>query len=134
MIISSFSYAKRSCKIKSSQENKQFSIDSKVYKFTSYFCEDENDEEEIFEKKAILEVQAKNTNKLYKNVIGIRGMLNIAFEAWNNQPALYYFMPAAESIEAHIPIIVKNNDLMVQCIYKSTIKKFYGSQLVVLWR
>lgn len=51
MIISSFSYAKRPCKIKSSQENKQFSIDSKVYKFTSYFCEDENDEEEIFEKK-----------------------------------------------------------------------------------
>ena len=119
MIISSFSYAKRPCKIKSSQENKQFSIDSKVYKFTSYFCEDENDEEEVFAKKAILEVQGKNTNKLYKNVIGIRGMLNIAFEAWNNQPALYYFMPAAESIEAYIPIMVKNHDLLVQCIYIS---------------
>lgn len=56
MIFSSFSYAQRPCSIKSSVENKQFSIDSKVYKFTSYFCEDENDEEEVFDKKAILEV------------------------------------------------------------------------------
>ncbi|MCX8744542.1 hypothetical protein J3U68_03835 [Snodgrassella sp. B3882] len=119
MIFSSFSYAQRPCSIKSSVENKQFSIDSKVYKFTSYFCEDENDEEEVFDKKAILEVQGENTNRLYKNVIGIRGMLNIAFEAWNNQPALSYFMPAAESIEAYIPIMVKNHDLLVQCIYIS---------------
>ncbi|OCG16115.1 hypothetical protein A9G24_05010 [Gilliamella sp. App6-5] len=118
MIISNVSYAKLSCSNKLFIENKQFNINSKIYKFISYFCEDKNnDEEEFFSKTAMLEVQAENINKLYKNVIGIWGMLNIELEAWNDKPALHYFMPATESIEADIPIMIKNNELMVQCVY-----------------
>ncbi|MWP47955.1 hypothetical protein [Gilliamella sp. Pas-s27] len=118
MIISAVCSAEESCLTKKSITNQKFNINSKSYKFISYFCENKNsDEDDFFSESGILEVHAKNFNKSYKNVIGIWGMLNIRLDSWNNKSAFNYIMPAAETIEANIPIMIKNNELMVQCVY-----------------
>ncbi|MGE9657222.1 hypothetical protein ACQP6C_01835 [Snodgrassella alvi] len=115
-------HAEESCANKTYVENFQFNINAKSYKFTSYFCEDKNDvkdedEDEVFSDPAILEIQAKNFNKSLKNVIGIKGMVGIMFWKWNNKPQFYYYSTPSDYTEAVIPIIIKDNNLMVDCIY-----------------
>ena len=113
-------HAEESCANKTSVENFQFNINAKSYKFTSYFCEDKDDvedEDEVFSKPAILEIQAENFNKSLKNVIGIKGMVSIMFWKWNNKPEFSYYSTPSDYTEADIPIIIKDNNLMVDCIY-----------------
>ncbi|OTQ29168.1 hypothetical protein B6D03_05905 [Gilliamella apicola] len=99
-------------------ENYQFNINSQPYKFTSYLCEDkdEDEDDDVFLTPGILEVHGKNFNKTYKNVIGMAGHRASMFTQWNDKhkPVFFYSL---KDIIAHIPIIIKDNNLMVNCIY-----------------
>ncbi|MCO6504178.1 MAG: hypothetical protein J6568_02000 [Snodgrassella sp.] len=123
-----------SCSNKSFIENKQFNIISKNCKFKSDFCEyKNNDEKEVFFRTSYARSKAKNINRSYKNVIRIRAVLNIELEACNNKPVFHYFMPATESIEADIPIMFKNNDLLVQCVYiTQRLKVFWKQNMLIM--
>lgn len=115
MALSTVCRAEKSCTNKTSVKNLQFITNAKPYQFTSYFCE-KNDEDNFFSKPAILKIQAKDFNKSLKNVIGIEDMVHIGISEWHNKPALYY-VNTEDYIEAHVPIIIMDNNLMVDCIY-----------------
>ncbi|WP_141674433.1 hypothetical protein, partial [Gilliamella sp. wkB108] len=68
LIFSTVCYAKQPCSHKTFVENYHFNLNAQSYKFTSYHC-DEN-ENEFFSEPDILEVHGKNINKSLKNVIG----------------------------------------------------------------
>ncbi|WP_141674426.1 hypothetical protein, partial [Gilliamella sp. wkB108] len=123
LIISTVCYAKQPCSNKTFVENYHFNLNAKPYKFTSYFCDEK--ESEVFIKPGILEVHGKNINKSLKNVIGIRGMVYIDFSRWNNKPAFYYSNTASDNTDAYIPIMIKDNNLMVDCIYVNQQLKNY---------
>ncbi|WP_143423452.1 hypothetical protein [Gilliamella apicola] len=111
-------HAKEPCTNKTFVENYQFNINSQPYKFTSYLCEDkdEDEDDDVFLTPGILEVHGKNFNKTYKNVIGMAGHRASMFTQWNDKhkPVFFYSL---KDIIAHIPIIIKDNNLMVNCIY-----------------
>ncbi|OCG24865.1 hypothetical protein A9G11_02970 [Gilliamella sp. wkB108] len=115
LIISTVCYAKQPCSHKTFVENYHFNLNAQSYKFTSYHC-DEN-ENEFFSEPDILEVHGKNINKSLKNVIGIKGMIGIILSKWNNKPTFYYVSTPSDYTQAFIPINIKNNNLMVDCIY-----------------
>ncbi|WP_141674397.1 hypothetical protein, partial [Gilliamella sp. wkB108] len=123
LIISTVCYAKQPCSNKTSVRNYHFNLKAQSYKFTSYYCDEK--ESEVFIKPGILEVHGKNINKSLKNVIGIRGMVYINFFRWNNKPAFYYSNTASDETEAYMPIMIKNNNLMVDCIYVNQQLKNY---------
>ena len=112
-------HAEEPCTNKTSVRDYQFNINSQPYKFTSYYCEDKNKDEDdaIFSKPGILEIHGKNFNKTLKNVIGLAGQNGIMFWEWNNKPEFFYYIRSSESTEADIPIIIKDNNLMVDCVY-----------------
>ena len=116
--ISTLCHAKDPCTNKTFVENYQFNINSQPYKFTSYLCEDKNKDEDddVFLTPGILEIHGKNFNKTYKNVIGMAGHRASMFTQWNDKhkPVFFYSL---KDIIAHIPIIIKDNNLMVNCIY-----------------
>ncbi|OTP84565.1 hypothetical protein [Gilliamella apicola] len=118
IIISTVCHAKDPCTNKTFVENYQFNINSQPYKFTSYLCEDKNKDEDddVFLTPGILEIHGKNFNKTYKNVIGMAGHRASMFTQWNDKhkPVFFYSL---KDIIAHIPIIIKDNNLMVNCIY-----------------
>ena len=124
--ISTLCHAKEPCSNKTSVENYQFNINTQPYKFTSYYCEDKDEDEDdaIFFKPGILEIHGKNFNKTYKNVIGMAGHRASMFTQWNDKhkPVFFYSL---KDIIAHIPIIIKDNNLMVNCIYMN--KSFKNS-------
>ena len=119
--ISTVCHAKEPCTNKTFVENYQFNINSQPYKFTSYLCEDkdEDDDDAIFSKPGFLEIHGKNFNKTFKNVIGIAGQRGIIFSQWNDKhkPVFYYTLKSSEYTEAHIPIIIKDNNIMIKCSY-----------------
>ncbi|ORF44353.1 hypothetical protein B5800_11960 [Gilliamella apicola] len=110
--------AKEPCTNKTFVENYQFNINTQPYKFTSYLCEDKDKDEDddVFLTPGILEIHGKNFNKTYKNVIGMAGHRASMFTQWNDKhkPVFFYSL---KDIIAHIPIIIKDNNLMVNCIY-----------------
>ncbi|ORF48320.1 hypothetical protein, partial [Gilliamella apicola] len=109
--------AKEPCTNKTFVENYQFNINTQPYKFTSYLCEDKDKDEDddVFLTPGILEIHGKNFNKTYKNVIGMAGHRASMFTQWNDKhkPVFFYSL---KDIIAHIPIIIKDNNLMVNCI------------------
>ena len=119
-------HAKEPCTNKTFVKNYQFNINSQPYKFTSYLCEDkdkdedededEDEDDDVFLTPGILEIHGKNFNKTYKNVIGMAGHRASMFTQWNDKhkPVFFYSL---KDIIAHIPIIIKDNNLMVNCIY-----------------
>ena len=119
--ISTVCHAKEPCTNKTSVRDYQFNINSQPYKFTSYLCEDkdEDEDEAIFSKPGILEIHGKNFNKTFKNVIGIAGQRGIMLTQWNDKhkPIFYYTLKSSEYTEAHIPIIIKDNNIMIKCSY-----------------
>ena len=117
--ISTVCHAEEPCTNKTFVENYQFNINSQPYKFTSYLCEDKNKDEDddVFLTPGILEIHGKNFNKTLKNVIGLAGRNGIMFWEWNNKPEFFYYIISSEYTEADIPIIIKDNNLMVDCIY-----------------
>ncbi|WP_141674381.1 hypothetical protein, partial [Gilliamella sp. wkB108] len=52
-------------------------------------------------------------------------MVYINFFRWNNKPAFYYSNTASDETEAYMPIMIKNNNLMVDCIYVNQQLKNY---------
>ncbi|MFQ1012389.1 hypothetical protein ACFX2U_05940 [Gilliamella apicola] len=116
--ISTVCHAKEPCTNKTSIENYQFNINTQPYKFTSYYCEDKNKDEDdtIFSKPGILEIHSKNFNKTYKNVVGIAGQRGIIFSQWNDKhkPVFFY---SIKYTTAYIPIIIKDNNIMINCSY-----------------
>ena len=118
--ISTVCHAKEPCTNKTFVENYQFNINSQPYKFTSYLCEDKNKDEDeddaIFSTPGILEIHSKNFNKTYKNVIGIAGHRGIIFSQWNDKhkPVFFYSL---KYTTAYIPIIIKDNNIMIKCSY-----------------
>ena len=121
--ISTLCHAKEPCTNKTSVRDYQFNINSQPYKFTSYLCEDKDkdkdEDEAIFSKPGILEIHGKNFNKTFKNVIGIAGQRGIMLTQWNDKhkPIFYYTLKSSEYTEAHIPIIIKDNNIMIKCSY-----------------
>ncbi|WP_141674417.1 hypothetical protein, partial [Gilliamella sp. wkB108] len=115
LIISTVCYAKQPCSHKTFVENYHFNLNTQSYKFTSYYCDEK--ESEVFIKPGILEVHGKNINKLYKNVIGIRSGIGVILSKWNNKPTFYYVSTPSDYTQAFIPIMIKDNNLMVDCIY-----------------
>ena len=116
--ISTVCHAKEPCINRTSIENYQFNINSQPYKFTSYLCEDKDEDEDdaIFFKPGILEIHGKNFNKTYKNVIGMAGHRGIIFSQWNDKhkPVFFY---SIKYTTAYIPIIIKDNNIMIKCSY-----------------
>ena len=114
--ISTVCHAKEPCTNKDFVENYQFNINTQPYKFTSYLCEDKDEDDDVFLTPGILEIHGKNFNKTYKNVIGMAGHRASMFTQWNDKhkPVFFYSL---KDIIAHIPIIIKDNNLMVNCIY-----------------
>ena len=132
IIISTVCHAKDPCTNKTFVENYQFNINSQPYKFTSYLCEDEDEDEDedddVFLTPGILEVHGQNFNKTYKNVIGLGGYRYSTFTQWNDKhiPIFYYTITSSEyDTEGYMPIIIKDNNLMVNCIYMN--KSFKNS-------
>ena len=118
IIISTVCHAKEPCTNKTSVRDYQFNINSQPYKFTSYLCEDkdEDDDDAIFFKPGILEIHGKNFNKTYKNVIGMARHRGIIFSQWNDKhkPVFFYSL---KYTTAYIPIIIKDNNIMIKCSY-----------------
>ena len=118
--ISTLCHAKEPCTNKTSVRDYQFNINSQPYKFTSYLCEDkdedEDDDDAIFFKPGILEIHGKNFNKTYKNVIGMARHRGIIFSQWNDKhkPVFFY---SIKYTTAYIPIIIKDNNIMIKCSY-----------------
>ena len=128
--ISTVCHAKEPCTNKTSVRDYQFNINSQPYKFTSYLCEDkdEDEDDDVFLTPGILEIQGKNFNKTFKNVIGMAGNRSILFTQWNDKhkPVFYYSIRSSEyDTEVHFPIIIKDNNVMINCIYMS--KSFKNS-------
>ena len=114
--------AKEPCTNKTFVENYQFNINSQPYKFTSYLCEDKDEDDDVFLTPGILEVHGKNFNKTYKNVIGLGGYRYSTFTQWNDKhiPIFYYTITSSEyDTEGYMPIIIKDNNLMVCLLYTS---------------
>ena len=119
IIISTVCHAKEPCSNKTFVENYQFNINTQPYKFTSYLCEDKNkdeDDDDVFLTPGILEIHGQNFNKTFKNVIGMAGHRASMFTQWNDKHKPVFFYSLKDTI-AHIPIIIKDNNLMVNCIY-----------------
>ena len=118
--ISTLCHAKEPCSNKTFVENYQFNINTQPYKFTSYLCEDKNkdedEDEDVFLTPGILEIHGQNFNKTFKNVIGMAGHRASMFTQWNDKHKPVFFYSLKDTI-AHIPIIIKDNNLMVNCIY-----------------
>ncbi|OTQ34568.1 hypothetical protein, partial [Gilliamella apicola] len=116
--ISTVCHAKEPCTNKTSVRDYQFNINTQPYKFTSYLCEDkdEDDDDAIFFKPGILEIHGKNFNKTYKNVIGMARHRGIIFSQWNDKhkPVFFY---SIKYTTAYIPIIIKDNNIMIKCSY-----------------
>ena len=118
--ISTVCHAKEPCTNKTFVENYQFNINSQPYKFTSYLCEDkdedEDEDDDVFLTPGILEIHGKNFNKTYKNVIGLGGNRGIIFSQWNDKhkPVFFY---SIKYTTAYIPIIIKDNNIMIKCSY-----------------
>ena len=98
--ISTLCHAKELCSNKTSVENYQFNINTQPYKFTSYLCEDkdEDEDDDVFLTPGILEIHGKNFNKTYKNVIGLGGYRYSTFTQWNDKhiPIFYYSINSSE--------------------------------------
>ena len=113
-------HAEEPCTNKTSVRDYQFNINSQPYKFTSYLCQDKNKDEDeddaIFSTPGIIEIHSKNFNKTYKNVIGIAGHRGIIFSQWNDKhkPVFFYSL---KYTTAYIPIIIKDNNIMIKCSY-----------------
>ncbi|OCG13468.1 hypothetical protein [Gilliamella apicola] len=109
-------HAKEPCTNKTSVRDYQFNINTQPYKFISYFCEDKDEDDAIFFKPGILEIHGKNFNKTYKNVIGMAGHRGIIFSQWNDKhkPVFFY---SIKYTTAYIPIIIKDNNIMIKCSY-----------------
>ena len=118
IIIGTVCHAEEPCTNKTFVRDYQFNINSQPYKFTSYLCEDKDEDEDdvFFSTPGILEIHGKNFNKTYKNVIGLAGNRAIMFTKWNDKhkPVFFYFI---KYTSAYMPIIIKDNNLMVNCIY-----------------
>ena len=120
--ISTVCHAKEPCTNKTFVENYQFNINSQPYKFTSYLCEDkdEDEDDDVFLTPGILEIHGKNFNKTFKNVIGMAGYRSSMFTQWNDKhkPVFYYSIRSSEyHTVAYMPIIIKDNNVMINCIY-----------------
>ena len=113
-------HAKEPCTNKTIVRDYQFNINTQPYKFTSYLCEDKNKDEDedddVFLTPGILEIHGKNFNKTYKNVIGMAGHRGIIFSQWNDKhkPVFFYSL---KYTTAYIPIIIKDNNIMIKCSY-----------------
>ena len=113
--ISTVCHAKEPCINRTSIENYQFNINSQPYKFTSYLCEDkdEDEDDDVFLTPGILEIHGKNFNKTFKNVIGMAGYRSSMFTQWNDKhkPVFYYSIRSSEyHTVAYMPIIIKDNN------------------------
>ena len=120
MTISMVCHAKEPCINKTSVRDYQFNINNQLYKFTSYFCEDEDeDQDRVFPYPAILEIHGKNFNKTLKNVIGMAGKIGVMFSNWDdkNTPVFHYTFKSPKNVEAYIPMIIDDNNVMVECSY-----------------
>ncbi len=118
--ISTVCHAKEPCTNKTFVKNYQFNINSQPYKFTSYLCEDKDEDDDVFLTPGILEIHGKNFNKTFKNVIGLAGYKTILFSQWNDKhkPVFFYFIRSSEyDTVAYMPIIIKDNNVMINCIY-----------------
>ena len=113
-------HAKEPCTNKTIVRDYQFNINTQPYKFTSYLCEDKNKDEDedddVFLTPGILEIHGKNFNKTYKNVIGMARHRGIIFSQWNDKhkPVFFY---SIKYTTAYIPIIIKDNNIMIKCSY-----------------
>ena len=126
--ISTLCHAKELCTNKTSVENYQFNINTQPYKFTSYYCEDKDEDDDVFSKPGILEIHGQNFNKTFKNVIGLAGNRGIIFTQWNDKhiPVFVYYIRSSEyDALAYMPIIIKDNNVMINCIYMN--KSFKNS-------
>ena len=114
--ISTLCHAKESCTNKTSVRDYQFNINTQPYKFTSYLCEDKDEDDDVFLTPGILEIHGKNFNKTYKNVIGMAGHRGIIFSQWNDKhkPVFFY---SIKYTTAYIPIIIKDNNIIIKCSY-----------------